>query len=239
MKDIFTAAELAALQLDCLPKARESIIRRAAREEWIKVKESSRGVHGFRFKYQVPEYVQAEISQRDQKKQAIYTPSAPGEVKPFAKDINYNEWLLSLDMSEAVPVIYLKNIFAGMGLGALNTNAIPDFLLFRRSFLNQLGVEPKNALCVKIKGESMYPTLVPDGVGLFDISKNYEGEDIYLIKHVDELKVKRLQMLSTSKIRIISDNKDVYAPVDIDLSNMGNNEFEIIGKYLWHAGIAK
>lgn len=241
MKAIFTAAELTVLQLECLPKARESIIRRAAREDWIKVKENSRGAHGFRFKYQVPEYVLAEISEKETQVsptpyQSEYMPQ--GSVKTLLKELNYDTWATSLGISAAVPVLYFKNVFVGAGSLSLTSHNL-DFMFFRADFLKELGVETTNVICVKIKGDSMHPTLPTDGVGLFDLSKRYEGEDIYLIRQVNELKVKRLQMLSNTKVRIISDNKEVYAHIDVDLENSNSDEFEILGKYLWHSGIAK
>lgn len=61
----YSAAELASMGLKCLPKARESISRRADREHWPYIEESAAGRNGKRRLYDVPAYVRKELGEAE------------------------------------------------------------------------------------------------------------------------------------------------------------------------------
>ena len=59
----------------------------------------------------------------------------------------------------------------------------------------------------------------------------YDGK-IYCIRKDGQLYAKRLQKLSASQLKIISDNKD-YEPIIIDFAKNTDLDFAIIGEVRW------
>lgn len=237
-------------KLASIPNSGLGVAKRAKKESWgISVVKGRGGKGGVKTLYALPDYVIREIEERGlshllptreiveviQKDDFV---SDSNGKKP-QKNMSYETWAASLDTSTIVPIAYDPNIFGRMVCEQLRLTETTDFIPFKQEFLKSLGVQAKNLLCVPVLGNSMFPTLTPQGIALFDISKKYEGEHIYLIRQVEELKIKRLQMITQTQIRIISDNKDIYTAVDIDLTKVDSSDFEIIGKYLWHGGRAK
>lgn len=95
-----------------------------------------------------------------------------------------------------------------------------------------LGVSPDSADIIFGTGNSMEPTIQGGDALLVDRNRKdiYDGK-IYCIKHDGQLKTKRLQKLSKTKVKIISDNKD-YEPITIDFTQ-DTEDFEVIGEIRW------
>ena len=75
-------------------------------------------------------------------------------------DEQYDAWAVSVPVSDDfVPVRYYRNAMVSAGHGAQNYDERPDALLFARSFLRTIGVKPASAFLVRVRGDSMYPTL--------------------------------------------------------------------------------
>lgn len=100
--------------------------------------------------------------------------------------------------------------------------------------------KPEYLIAFQEKGDSMSPTIKLNSLVIFDTYKNqYDSEGIYLIKQGQEYRIKRLQKATISKLLIISDNASIYPVVELDLLNTNNNEFCILGKYVFDCGAAK
>ena len=91
-----------------------------------------------------------------------------------------------------------------------------DDFYFKRGWLRQkFGVSEKHLLCIKARGDSMYPT-IPDGAAvIIDTSVTaITKEGVYLFV-VDELVfLKRLQLFHDGRLRVKSDNP-LYDTYDI------------------------
>lgn len=106
-------------------------------------------------------------------------------------------------------------------------------LSFRRSFLQEVGVTPTNAVIVTVKGHSMDPTLTDGSVILVNTAaKTVSNGRIYAFRSDGALFVKRMSRTAEGGYLATSDNPDreqfpdmVIPPYDVD--------FEIIGRALW------
>lgn len=131
-----------------------------------------------------------------------------------------------LPEDDYVLINYYKDVQLAAGDGSLEHFDFNDFkLAFPRSTLRQCGVSPSNAVCMKIKGDSMEPIL-PDGttVGINLDSKRIINNEIYAFRNSEEgLRIKQLSWNDDNTIKIHSFNssrKDEIAYVE---------EMEIIG----------
>ena len=247
MDYIFSAADLYKFQLDCLPKTRESIHRKANIESWPYLEVRGKGGKGgIKRVYKLPDYVIDEIKQKKLFK-GNAKPLIPYIRENFAQydatppHTDYEKWCRKIDFRAFVPIRYYPEIHTH------TTNGLIDYslylckpLLFEKEFIyTQLEIHPANLICLTMAGDSMQPTLKSGGIVMVDISKQYISEGIYLIRHAQELKIKRLQKTATDKMLIISDNKTSYTNIEIDLLTVSPDEFSIIGKYVWDSGIAR
>lgn len=96
---------------------------------------------------------------------------------------------------------------AGQGI-VPEDDELEGFLALKAEFLRDLGVNPNNAHVLKIKGDSMYPTLKDKDIIIIDASIIEALEEgLYTLILGDVVKAKRLQPLANGSIRIISDNQ--------------------------------
>src|SRR3989338_309046 len=79
----------------------------------------------------------------------------------------------------------------------LPVEEIVDFILFRKDFLRrELGVDPKNAVGVQAKGDSMKPVIADGELLLVDVNQLAVHEDgIHVINLEGRVMVKRLQFM--------------------------------------------
>ena len=251
------------MKLSCLPRTRASISNRAKKENWpLKEALGKGGSRGIKYVYKLPEYVLEEIRAKglDYQQESTITssvvfnepmvidstatPTCPHKQLPSAKQRSkgeYGAWCQRIDFSGFVPVRYFHDIRASAGNGAINyedTECSP--LLFDHNFIySELRVNPEHLICIPVIGDSMEPTIRTGGMAMIDTSRQYNGEGIYLIRQGEALKIKRLQQISSRKMLIISDNKEVYSAIELDLLSTESQEFAVIGKYLWHSEVAK
>ncbi|ANV98774.1 hypothetical protein BBW65_05630 [Helicobacter enhydrae] len=82
---------------------------------------------------------------------------------------------------------------------------------------------------IKVEGYSMIPMLYPDSWVIFEESREFKGDGLYIINYANQLMVKLLQLDPARNILdIISANKD-YKSYSISESQI---EFIVIGKVL-------
>lgn len=106
-------------------------------------------------------------------------------------------------------------------------------LRFSKSSLRRAGVEPSNAACVQVKGDSMLPVLA-DGatVGVDTSQTSVSDGKMYAIDHAGMLRVKVLHRIPGG-LRVRSFNSDEYP--DETYKGEELNDIKVIGKVFWSA----
>lgn len=147
---------------------------------------------------------------------------------------SFNVTLSDLSEEDCVKFPILGNVNAAMGYGVsvYDENQTGTYALSRK-LANDLGIKANNADIIFGTGNSMEPTIKGGDALLVDKNRCEvcDGK-IYCIRQDGQLKVKRLQRLSKTKIKIISDNKD-YEAIILDFKQEPDLDFEIIGEIRW------
>jgi len=109
-----------------------------------------------------------------------------------------------------------ENIEASAGDGStIEEEIATDHILVETQWLQEIVHHvPKDMAIIKVKGDSMEPTLSPGDMILVDrkpVERNHLNDGIYVINRNGSTYVKRLQNVKAG-IRIISDNKEFYEP---------------------------
>lgn len=227
MSKFLTALEIAKLAIYGLPTTKSAILARAIKEGW-EYREVT-GLGGVRKEFNLPKRYQ-------QNQKGLHTdePSAPYR----ASSLDYEAWASKIDKSKFIPIRYCKDVQNLTEENLFCSENTPDAILFHQHFIyNTLEADPKHLLCIYVQSDSMAPTIRKTGVAMFDLSKGYNGEGVYLIKQGDELKIKRIHKTTPTKILIISDNKEIYPAIEIDLSQLTKEDFSIVGMYMWDSAI--
>lgn len=122
---------------------------------------------------------------------------------------------------------------ASMGGGTLVTEEIEDKpFFFRKSWIrDRLKVTPQDLRVIRVRGDSMQPTMNDGDVVLVDLTRNLPSPPgIFVLFDGHGLMVKRLEMLpGSSEVRVISDNPH-YAPYSLASENV-----RVIGRVVWCA----
>jgi len=131
----------------------------------------------------------------------------------------------------AIPFYMEVELSAGAGSAVQREVGGPS-LRFAKSTLRKSNVQPENAACVRVVGNSMDPVL-PDGstVGIDTGSTQIKDGAMYAIDHDGMLRVKLLYRLPGGGIRIKSFNNDEY-PDEIYSSDDAAG-IKIIGRVFW------
>ena len=233
-----------------LPSSKAGVKIRAEREKWDSRQVLGRGGrNGIKTIYTLPIYVIDELREKGLLEAVEEAETAGYDAPDYAQEIyqtadfsdTYRIWAQAQDTGGIVPVRYYKEVFASAGSGSIPWDTSPEAMWFRDSFFKYLGVRPADCFCTRVDGDSMFPTLIDQGTVLWHSTGQYTREGIYLFRQHDELRVKRMQRIATHIYRVISDNpnKSIYPTVDLDTTAHARHEFEILGRYLWHCGIAK
>ena len=119
---------------------------------------------------------------------------------------------------------------AGNGCNIYNEE-ITGYFSMDKQKLKEFNANISSCSMVKVKGDSMYPTLNTGDKILVDTSqKDIIDGKIYIIRIEDMLKVKRLHKLIRGRIEVISDNKE-YGKETLEPEK---DNFEVCGRVLWH-----
>lgn len=126
-------------------------------------------------------------------------------------------------------------------------NASPDFVeilpcagqdvprvLFEKEWLRrEWNAAPEHLSMVVIPDESMRPTLDVGEMALVDHRDQGQARDgVYVLRIDGAPLVKRLQRLPGGIINVTSDNP-AYKPFTVNLSDLRDNDFAIIGRVVW------
>jgi len=124
-----------------------------------------------------------------------------------------------------------ENIEASAGDGSVNGYEEPtDHIWVENKWLQEIvHFVPEKMAIIKVRGDSMEPTLSPGDMILIDrqpIERNQLNDGVYVINRNETTHVKRLQCVEGG-IRIISDNKALYD------SETVTDGFTICGRVIW------
>ncbi len=162
---------------------------------------------------------------------------------PEKFNILVNEYGVSLQSQQekqenCIDIPVRGEIKASMGYGiTVYDESITATYSISKQLANDLNINLSSAEIIFGSGNSMCPTIEGGDSLLIDKSKKEINDGkIYCIRYDGQLLTKRLQKLSKTKIKILSDNKD-YEPVLINLTE--DIDFEIIGEVKWFGRILK
>ncbi len=144
--------------------------------------------------------------------------------------VNKNTGKLNSDFYDefAVIPVYDVHVSAGCGLVSNGVTEPSNRLAFRRDWLSERGLHAKDLLIVFAKGDSMIPTIQDKEPLLVNSAdKNLDDGFIYVIRSVDNIWVKRVQIQLDGSLLLISDNK-TYPPMQLDFD--ASTDIEVIGR---------
>ncbi|XPF92681.1 XRE family transcriptional regulator [Colwellia sp. RE-S-Sl-9] len=121
---------------------------------------------------------------------------------------------------------------AGEGL-LVEAEEQTHLISFEPKWLNkEIGVNPNDVFLMLVDGDSMYPTL--KNGAMIMVNKHFNGlnDGIYVIRHDNNLLVKRLQVLPKGIIKVKSDNH-MYEPWEINKEDINGTDIELIGRVVW------
>lgn len=128
---------------------------------------------------------------------------------------------ISIDMLDAVAC-------CGTGIENLNENVNGKWLMPLIDFRQITMSAPENIKMIKVKGDSMEPTLKEGDWVLVDISRiSPDSDGLFLLRLAGGLAVKRVQCGLGNDISVLSDNKK-YPPLPATLE-----EIPIVGKVIY------
>ena len=134
---------------------------------------------------------------------------------------------------EEVEVFYYMDINLAVGATISSEVCGGDLKLrFSVATLNQCGVKPDQAVCVKVHGNSMEPRIFEgDMVGVNKGDSNISDGKVYVINHDGLLRIKRLYNMPGGAIRINSYNS-IEHPDEI-ISSEQRHLIKLIGRVFW------
>ena len=148
-----------------------------------------------------------------------------GRVLPFA----VSEGDPAPEGAKLVPVY---DVEASAGYGTLIESEDNIYnLAFDTRFLRQMTpAKPKDLSVIRVKGDSMEPTLLDNDQVLIDMSKrSLDFDGMFVLRYGNALHVKRVGRSAKKRhVRISSDNAQ-YGSIDVH-----REELEVVGKVLWY-----
>lgn len=132
------------------------------------------------------------------------------------------------DGKRLVPV-YDVDVSAGFGTFVEAENHVAN-MAFDPRYLREFGAS-RDLSIVRVKGDSMEPTLVDDDVVLVDHSKrSLDWDGLFVLRFGDALQVKRIGRGSQrGQVTVLSDNRTLYPERE-----MAVDEIDVVGKVLWY-----
>ena len=148
--------------------------------------------------------------------------------------VNKENLFIDTTQTNLVSIPVLEKVEASVGYGVTTYDETKNSVYsISMKLAHDLGVSPNMTSFIFARGNSMQPTIEGGDSLLVDLSKKeiYDGK-IYCIRMDGQLYAKRLQKLSDTKLKVISDNKD-YEPIILDFEKLGDYDFEVIGEIRW------
>ncbi|WP_315368888.1 S24 family peptidase [Kingella oralis] len=144
-----------------------------------------------------------------------------------------NSTVQNYDDNDAVWVP-LYDVYASAGGGAdIWGEEVEQLIPFSRLWLNQKNLHSQDLACIKVRGDSMEPTLNNGDVILVNTARQV-GDGVFVVRIGSLLRVKRLQTLLNGSLKISSDNP-IYESETLNPKE--DSDFAIIGEC--HSKIAR
>lgn len=162
------------------------------------------------------------------------------EVDPHPGIVELSVWDdgTPLDDDEVyVPFLKEVELSAGQGVTAVEPSHRKK-IRFGKATLRRQNVQPDEAVCVTVSGNSMEPVL-PHGstVGINTGATAVVDGKMYAINHGGQLRVKTLYRLPGGGIRMRSFNRDDHPDEEYSAEQMVVNEIRILGKVFWSSAL--
>ncbi|MEH0020869.1 MAG: LexA family transcriptional regulator [Desulfobacter sp.] len=118
---------------------------------------------------------------------------------------------------------------AGGGSFILSEQTTGRYYAFRKNFLSAIASSPKNLVLMKVTGDSMEPKIEDGDTVMIDVGRrDLKSGAIYALGYDDMIVIKETEILPGGKAMIISRNRDMYPPYEVD-----TNSIRIIGQVIW------
>ncbi|SFW53862.1 Phage repressor protein C, contains Cro/C1-type HTH and peptisase s24 domains [Pseudomonas sp. NFACC09-4] len=140
---------------------------------------------------------------------------------------------------DEVYVPFLKEVELSAGAGITAVQQAPkQKLRFGKATLRRQGVQPSEAVCVSVSGNSMEPVL-PHGstVGVDTGCTAITDGKMYALDHGGQLRVKTLYRLAGGGIRMRSFNRDEHPDEEYTVQEMLQKEIVVLGKVFWSSAL--
>jgi phage repressor protein C with HTH and peptisase S24 domain len=139
------------------------------------------------------------------------------------------------DDEVALPLLKEVELSAGSGRTVIQESSRLK-LRFGKYTLRNQGVDPANAKCVLVSGNSMEPVLRGGStVGVDQSRTTISDGDMYAINHDGQLRVKQVYRLPGGGIRLRSFNRDEHPDEEYSIDQMHDQSISIIGRVFWGA----
>jgi phage repressor protein C with HTH and peptisase S24 domain len=132
-----------------------------------------------------------------------------------------------------VPFLKEVELSAGTGRTAVEESC-QKRLRFGKLTLRKQNVQPSEAVCVTVSGNSMEPVL-PDSstVGVDRGAVNIIDGKMYALVHAGQLRVKMLYRLPGGGVRMRSYNREEHPDEEYSAQDMIDKEIIVLGKVFW------
>lgn len=134
-----------------------------------------------------------------------------------------------------VPFLREVELAAGSGRTVIQENGELKLRFGKRS-LRKHGIQPSNAVCVTIHGNSMEPVLRHGAtVGVDRGNREIVDGDLYALSHAGQLRVKQVYRIPGGGIRLRSFNRDEHPDDEYSIEQMREQDIALIGRVFWGA----
>lgn len=194
----------------------QGIAQRAKKENWQRRRVA--GQKGNVFEYYVGDMPQSV-------QQALKFKPTPAKAE--------NSQLVPAQAAEDMEMIPFYDVQASAGFGAFNNEVYDpdDYIGLSKRWLEVRGLYLNRLAFITASGDSMYPTISDGDMLLINRASTHPKDGkIYVFRQGDQLWVKRVQGIMGG-IRLISDNRAVYSPVDVMFDEA--LDFEVLGQVVY------
>ena len=138
---------------------------------------------------------------------------------------------LLADDFEFIPMAEAK-LSAGGGAFVLS-ESMRDYYAFRTDWLTKTLSSVKNAILMRVTGDSMEPTIYDGDTVMLDTGRThiYDGS-IYALRMEDTIMIKRLSLRPGNKIQVIPDNRKEYDAYETD-----RKDIHVLAQVVWFARV--
>ncbi|AKD39197.1 putative bacteriophage transcriptional regulator [Pasteurella multocida subsp. multocida OH4807] len=209
-----------------LPSSDKGIVKKAAREGWIK--RQREGVKGKTFEYHYssfPVAVQKQLGLYDENnpRHSLHPDQINERVNTYSTQFPLSK-MQGNDIQAQIP------FYHHFTLDSIQ-NRPDDYIGLSLNWLKIRGIEPEKLLFMVARGDAMHPTIQRGDILLVNraVTTPKDGE-IYLMRNDTQIWVKRIQGLPNG-LRLISDNQLIYPQIDLEFDK--NKYIEVIGRVIF------